>query len=129
MSLVGVESARGAGSCGRGRRVGFLCGAAGPLRTLSLLAGEAVIAMMWGYGGGWGWGAWLAVGFGMVVFWGVVIAGALALVHYIAGGRRGGSSDTVDVSGAEQVLAERFARGEIDEAEYRRRSALLRGGR
>ncbi|MFZ4247511.1 SHOCT domain-containing protein [Streptomyces griseoincarnatus] len=28
---------------------------------------------------------------------------------------------------AEQVLAERFARGEIDEDEYRRRAAVLRG--
>ncbi|WP_425566463.1 SHOCT domain-containing protein [Pseudonocardia halophobica] len=88
-----------------------------------------MVTMMWGYGGGWGWGAWLAMGFGMVVFWGVIIAGALVLVRYLAGGRHGGSSGRVDVSGAEQVLAERFARGEIDEDEYRRRSALLRGGR
>jgi putative membrane protein len=29
---------------------------------------------------------------------------------------------------AEDVLAERFARGEIDEDEYRRRRDLLRGG-
>ena len=84
--------------------------------------------MMWGYGGGWGWGAWLAMGFGMIVFWGVLIAGAIALVRYFAGGHRRGLSGTADVSEAERVLAERFARGEIDEDDFRRRSALLRGG-
>ncbi|MFE1175223.1 SHOCT domain-containing protein [Streptomyces sp. NPDC058773] len=31
------------------------------------------------------------------------------------------------VSGPEQILAERYARGEIDEEEYRRRLATLRG--
>ncbi len=87
---------------------------------------------MWGYGSGWGWGAWVMMGLTMIVFWGLLIAGAIALVRYLGRGRHqhppvsgaGGSA-------AEEVLAGRFARGEIDEEEFRQRRALLRepGGR
>jgi len=34
-----------------------------------------------------------------------------------------------DVRGAEQILAERFARGEVEEIEYRARLEVLRAGR
>ena len=84
--------------------------------------------MMWGYG--WGWGYWLGMGVMMVLFWGLVIAGIVALVRYV-----GGPRDTRRLTSAsgqdrpEQVLAERFARGEIDEDEYKRRSGLLRDSR
>jgi putative membrane protein len=89
-----------------------------------------VVAVMWGYGGGWGWGAWLAMGVSMVVFWGLIIAGGIALVRHFAGGRNQHPSATHDaLSEAERILADRFARGEIDEDEYRRRSALLRSSR
>ena len=85
---------------------------------------------MWGgYGGGWGWGAWLNMGVGMVVFWGLVIACGVALVRYLAAGRNRSSGTRDALSEAERILADRFARGEIDEDEFRRRSALLRSGR
>lgn len=79
---------------------------------------------------GWGWGYWLGMGVTMVLFWGLIITGIVALVRYL-GGPRGTARPTPD-SGqgrAEDVLAERFARGEIDEDEYKRRLELLRASR
>lgn len=78
---------------------------------------------MWWYDGDWGWGAWLAMTASMLAFWGLVIWAILALVRGSAG--EGARRDTTP----EQILAERFARGEIDEDEYRRRLDALRGSR
>ncbi len=85
------------------------------------------MAMMWGYD--WGWGAWLAMSLMMVLFWGLVIAGIVVLVRYLTGGRQGGppAADSGRAS-AEELLDERFARGEIDD-EYTRRRQLLRAAR
>jgi putative membrane protein len=84
--------------------------------------------MMWGYD--WGWGAWLAMGVMMLLFWGLVIAGVIALVRYLGGTRDGGRlGSRRERTRAEDVLAERFARTEIDEDEYTRRRELLGAGR
>ncbi|MGW5479148.1 SHOCT domain-containing protein [Streptomyces sp. NPDC004008] len=93
------------------------------------------MAMMW-YDGGWGWGSWFMVALMMVLFWGLVTAGVIALVHYIRGGHHASQPGAPGQPGergwghgqgrAEDLLAERFARGEIDEDEYKRRLALLR---
>ncbi|WP_234426131.1 SHOCT domain-containing protein [Streptomyces kebangsaanensis] len=88
--------------------------------------------MMW-YGG-WGWGAWFLMLVITVLFWAVVIAAAIALVRYLTAAHRGHQPGPPSASGgpgwggrrAEDLLAERFARGEIDEEEYERRLALLR---
>lgn len=104
--------------------------------------------MMW-YDGGWGWGGWFVMAVMMVLFWGLVIAGIAALVHYLGGTRRhehpapsGPAPQWGREQGREQergqgreqarpedLLAERFARGEIDEEEYQRRLAVLRDHR
>jgi putative membrane protein len=85
--------------------------------------------MMWGYDG-WGWWPWLGMGFGMVLLWALIIVGLIALVRYLVGGRERREPDTGGATGsAEQILADRFARGEIDEDEYRQRRELLRQGR
>ncbi|WP_174867335.1 SHOCT domain-containing protein [Nocardia arthritidis] len=83
--------------------------------------------MMWGYGDSWGWGGWMMMAVMMVLFWGVVIAAIVAAVRYFGGNRTAttGSGPTITGS-AERLLAERFARGEIDEDEYRARLSLLR---
>ena len=57
-----------------------------------------------------------------VLFWGLIILGVIALFRYLNRGDR----STMARSTPEQVLAERFARGEIDEQEYERRLATLR---
>jgi putative membrane protein len=80
--------------------------------------------MYWGTGMG-GWGIVLMT-VGNVLFWGLLIAGIVLLVRYV------GRSDTSDTRVSpprppQQILAERFARGEIDDEEYRRRRHILDG--
>ncbi|MGW2088889.1 SHOCT domain-containing protein [Streptomyces sp. NPDC001880] len=89
--------------------------------------------MMW-YDGRWGWGGWFVMTAVMALLFVLVIAGIVALVHYLTSARRGHQPGPPTSSGehgwggrrAEELLAERFARGEIDEDEYKRRLALLR---
>jgi putative membrane protein len=85
------------------------------------------MVMMWGYDVGWG--AWLAMSVMMILFWGLVIAGIVVLVRQLGGTRDGSrpGSDSGRTS-AEELLAERFARGEIDEDAYTRQRQLLRAG-
>ena len=73
--------------------------------------------MMW-WGGDWGWGAFLAMAVMMVAFWALIIWAVLSLTR---GGERRRDS--------ESILAERFARGDIDDDEYRRRREVLRSSR
>jgi putative membrane protein len=82
-----------------------------------------VFAQMWDgddhMSGGW----WWLMGIGWLVFLAlVVVLGYLLIRHFTqtsGGGQRHQS--------AEDVLADRFARGEIDEDEFRRRRDALRG--
>ncbi|MDA3650144.1 SHOCT domain-containing protein [Saccharopolyspora indica] len=73
------------------------------------------------YGGGWGLLGMMVMTVGMVLFWVLVIVAIIALVRYLQRSARADSGGTR----AEEVLAERFARGEIDEEEYRRRLETL----
>ena len=73
---------------------------------------------MWdwtGHMGGW----WWVMAPLMVMFWALVIWGVVALV-------RSDRSAAKRSPGAEGLLAERLARGDIDEVEYRRRRSLIR---
>ena len=67
------------------------------------------------------WG-WAFMGLGSVLFWAVLIIGIVALGRHLKGRNPFGSGSR---SSAEELLAQRFARGEIDEAEYRQRLAVL----
>ena len=81
----------------------------------------------WMWGDGWGWGGWILMTVVMVLFWAVVITTIVLAVRYVGGSRHtsGGPPGYVPPN-PEDVLAERFARGEIDDDEYRRRMAALR---
>lgn len=82
--------------------------------------------MMWWDGDGFGaWGL-IAGGISMLLFWGLVVLAIIALVRYL--GRSAGRSSPSRPTdhAAEQLLAERFARGEIDEQTYRRGVEVLR---
>jgi putative membrane protein len=81
--------------------------------------------MMFWYDHNMGWWGWAGMGVGMVLFWALLIAGIVALVAYIGGDRRT-LPGTTSTTSPEQVLAARFARGEISETEYRDRMAVLR---
>ncbi|MGI8415507.1 MAG: SHOCT domain-containing protein [Nakamurella sp.] len=83
--------------------------------------------MMWWNHGAWGAGDWFAMSFMMIVFWALLIA---LIGWLIRSGRRGRDSTaglgTRSVTPrADEVLAERFAHGEIDADEFGRRRALL----
>jgi putative membrane protein len=80
---------------------------------------------MWnsGYGGGWGWVGWVVTAAVLVLVFAALITAAVFVARNVIGGHRGPGSGRG--GGAEDVLAERFARGEIDEDEYRQRMTLL----
>ena len=80
--------------------------------------------MYWGSGMG-GWGMFLMTVTNLL-FWGLLIAGIVLLVRYLGRGNHTGTP-VGQPRTPEQLLAERFARGEIDEEEYRRRLHVLRG--
>lgn len=68
--------------------------------------------VMWEWHSGWGWW-WMGVA--MLVFWGLVAWVVVTLV-------RQGDRSSSGKRGAREILDERYARGEIDDDEYRRRS-------
>ena len=82
--------------------------------------------MYWGNGmGGWGMAVMTVSN---LLFWGLVIAGVVVLVRYL--GRVGpAGTPTGHRPTPERVLADRFARGEIDDDEYTRRLQILSGAR
>jgi len=80
---------------------------------------------------GWGWGL---MTFSMLLFWGLIIVGIVALVRYA--GRAPQHHPAVPPTvrpperpDPEHLLAERYARGEIDTDEYQHRLEALRSGR
>ncbi|MFF4604801.1 SHOCT domain-containing protein [Streptomyces sp. NPDC001339] len=94
--------------------------------------------MLWdGHWGGYdhgGWG-WFAMSISMLLFLALIV---LVVLLFFRAFSRGGSAAFWERpappgapgpgrANAEQILAERFARGEIDEEEYHRRLATLRG--
>ncbi|MFF4161252.1 SHOCT domain-containing protein [Streptomyces sp. NPDC001678] len=86
--------------------------------------------MMFWYDHGGGWGLF-AMTVSMVLFWALIITVAILLFRALArppyGGQYTGWQKGPAPGHAEQILAERYARGEIDEEEYARRLATLRG--
>lgn len=63
------------------------------------------------YGWDWGWGGWIMMTALMVAFWAAVITGIVLLVRYGLGD--GQRSAARPLRSAEDMLAERFARGEM----------------
>ncbi|BBX84253.1 hypothetical protein MAUB_63570 (plasmid) [Mycolicibacterium aubagnense] len=83
---------------------------------------------MWngGYGGGWGWGGWILTAVVAVLFFAVLITAIVAAVRYLSGTHHGAAGAAPGARTAEDMLAERLARGEIDDTEYRQRMTALR---
>lgn len=82
--------------------------------------------MMGWYGDGPGWAGWLVMTLMMLVFWGLLVFGGIAVWRSVIRDDHRSSEGRRD---AEQLLDERFARGEIDEDDYTKRRELLRTGR
>ena len=70
--------------------------------------------------GGWG------VMFGMWFFWLVVIALVILVVIWLVRAASGGGTGTRRDRSSEEILKERYARGDIDREEYQRRLEDLR---
>lgn len=79
--------------------------------------------MMWGYDShmsGWGW-ALMSVG--MVLFWAVLLTAVVLAVRYLGDSRRRQSDGELTPA---EILARRFARGEISEDEFLARTRLIK---
>ena len=83
--------------------------------------------------GGWPWGMWLFMSLFTVIVVGLLVWAAVLLTQH-RGGSQGGTTPSAPppnplMGGPDpkRILDERYARGEIDEADYRRRLAVLRG--
>ena len=82
--------------------------------------------MMWGYDGfGFGGGG---MGIGMLLFWGLIIFAIVILARGF-GGRS--SSGAIEPRARDKtpldILGERYARGEIDKAEFEQKRSDLKG--
>ncbi len=77
--------------------------------------------MHWSYGG---WSAWFVMATTMVVFWGLLI---WLIVPRFGGTERSSMGNPPLLP--EDVLAQRFAAGEVDEQEYRTRLEALRSAK
>ena len=77
-----------------------------------------------GFGNGWGYAV---MGVGMLLFWGLLIAGAVLVFRQPDRRDRVAGGMVPAHRTAQQLLAERFARGEIDETEFTGRLAALHG--
>jgi putative membrane protein len=75
-------------------------------RTWEQQWGMHPMMFMWGAGG-------LVMMLMMLVFWGLIIAGLILGVRWLAGQARGGGRDD-----ALEILRQRYARGDIDKQEF-----------
>ncbi|WP_199844318.1 SHOCT domain-containing protein [Streptomyces sp. RTd22] len=71
-----------------------------------------------------GWG-WFTMSLGMILFWALIITGGVLIYRALSRPHQQPPSTAARPS-PEQLLAERFARGEIDDEEYQRRLTALR---
>ena len=76
-------------------------------------------------GNEWGMGGWVAMALLMVLFWGGVVA-LIVVFARRPSSDRGADAPKPPHHDAERILAERFAHGDIDEAEFKARRAALR---
>lgn len=84
----------------------------------------------WQYGQGAGPGWWVVMVIFMILFWSVVVLGAVYSVRHYRGGHHHHGYGDVSAhgstnEGAIEILRTRFAKGELDEAEFKSRLALL----
>jgi putative membrane protein len=84
---------------------------------------------MYWYGHDMAWWGYASMAILTAVFWVLVIVGIAAMAKYLMVGRPSRRNAFSESASPDDVLAARFARGEINEAEYRDRIAVLRESR
>ncbi|MBX3676283.1 MAG: SHOCT domain-containing protein [Rhodocyclaceae bacterium] len=75
---------------------------------------------MWGHMDGFGWGG---MGFGMILFWGLIVVVIAVLLRVLWGG--GAPAEHGQGRSALDVLKERYARGEIEREEFEQKKRDL----
>jgi putative membrane protein len=81
--------------------------------------------MMGFHDGNWSGDNWLAMSSMMLLFWAVVIALVVWAVRSFRSERQVPDSDPTSTANPDDILADRFARGEIDDDEFQHRRELL----
>ncbi len=80
--------------------------------------------MMYGWNNqSWGPGAGIVMALAMVIFWGVIVFGAISFVRTFGHYHETNSRPLAD---PKAILRERLARGEIDEGQYQKTLSTLR---
>ena len=79
----------------------------------------------WLDGWNWGWGHMMFGGFMMVAFWSGMVLLLMLAVRWLGSGPSHGASLPPLGKRAPDILQERFARGEIDKAEFEERKQSL----
>jgi putative membrane protein len=77
--------------------------------------------MMWPFYHG-GFGFWWLMPIGMIIFWGLIIWGIVALVRW---NRHGHQVMTSSSESALEILKTRYAKGEINKEEYEEKKKTI----
>ena len=83
--------------------------------------------MMDWHTGAWSAGDWVAMSLMMAAFWGIIAALVVWVVHSLSNKPSPTSSSQRQPASPDDVLADRFARGDINEDEFTSRRAVLHG--
>ena len=95
-----------------------------PAFALLAIPAQAIADQNGAYGNmgyGMGYGGWFFGPLMMILFFGLIIAAVIGALRLFGGG------ESAARNSATTILAERFAAGEIDEAEYLKRRKALKG--
>lgn len=76
--------------------------------------------MYWDDGSGYSWFLMLPM---MILIWGLIIA---AIIYIVRGSNNNKTTPERNHDNGERILSERFAKGDIDEEEYKKRITVLK---
>ena len=102
--------------------------------TLSLvLFSSAAVLAQWGDNRGWHmgpgmmgeWGMGWFGGIFMIIFWVLILVGLIFLIKWLIQTTNRSKSDACSRNRALDILKERFARGEIDAAEFEEKKKVI----
>lgn len=81
----------------------------------------------WMWGHSWGAGSWIVLGVVTILLVTALVTVLVLAVRYLSSSQQAPAQPAVSTQDhSDRLLADRFARGEIDEDEFRRRIAVLR---